>query len=167
MRLVTCFTAFLEVLRNQPRLHNEAFNKAFEFVNANGGKVTEKDGITCLMLDGDAVIYSKPSGHFERFCYQFLRDGHEVTEIIIEIDDVYEQQFLEKPRKRQWSHISEWDASRVTNLQSDVSKDRPFSLEEIKNELKDAHNQHGKSLRVVRTTRVTISESTVVDVFKK
>ncbi|MEZ8082841.1 hypothetical protein [Enterovibrio norvegicus] len=88
-------------------------------------------------------------------------------ERIVEEEDVYEQQFLEKPRKGKWTDAMVFDAKNVVPTENDVSDRLHHSVEAILAEIEDAHLQHGKPLRLVRVKRTTITEIEVIKEFRK
>ncbi len=89
------------------------------------------------------------------------------TEIIVEVEDVYQEQHLEKPRLGQWSDCLEYNAQNVVSRICDVKDNRTFSIEQILNDLESAHNFHGKPLRLVRLKRTTVFEVEVIKLFNK
>ncbi len=90
------------------------------------------------------------------------------TEIIIETEDVYQEQHLERLRTgARWCDCLEYDVQNVVQKISDVKNNRTFSIEQILNDLESAHDSHGKPLRLVRLKRTTIYEVEVIEIFNK
>lgn len=80
-----------------------------------------------------------------------------MPEITNETEHYYEEQFLEKPRKGVWSDI----------IQHPVDSTGSKELSQILVNLNEAHQSHGKPLRLVKIKRTVVTELEVIEVFQK
>lgn len=80
-----------------------------------------------------------------------------MAEIITKTEHYFEEQFLEKPRKKLWSDI----------MQYPVETTNEDQVAGILSELESAHDSHGKPLRLVKIKRVVTTEIEVVKLFER
>ncbi|MGN2715685.1 hypothetical protein ACTFQF_00640 [Aliivibrio fischeri] len=80
-----------------------------------------------------------------------------MIDTIIENEEYFEEQFLEKPRKNLWSDIMQYPLESTSAEQ----------LTHILSEIESAHNDHGKPLRLVRIKRTVTTEIEIIKEFKK
>ncbi len=86
----------------------------------------------------------------------FFGFGIIMAEVTTETEHYFEEQFLEKSRKKLWSDIMQYPVETTDEDQ----------VAEILSELESAHRSHGKPLRLVKIRRVVTTEIEVVKVFE-
>lgn len=80
-----------------------------------------------------------------------------MIDTIVENEEYFEEQFLEKPRKKLWSDIMQYPLESTSAEQ----------LTHILSDIESAHNSHGKPLRLVRIKRTVTTEIEIIKEFKK